>query len=133
MYGLLDISASGMIAQRTRLQVATANIVNRSTLADANGNYSPYERRVAIVAAGNPDQGSEFGVHVANIQKDRAFKPQFEPGHPFADADGYVMYPDIDPGTEMVNALDASRAYQANVQAAEATKSLVSMALRLLA
>lgn len=134
MYGLLDVSASGMIAQRTRLQIATANLVNRGTLENARGEYDPYRRREAVIAAGDPDRNSPFGVHVHRVMKnDGPLRLRHEPNHPHANKDGYVGYPDIDVGTEMVNALDASRAYQANVQAAESTKSMVSMALRLLA
>jgi flagellar basal-body rod protein FlgC len=134
MYGLLDISASGLVAQRTRLDVATANLVNRHTLAGTDGEYDPYRRRMAIVAAGDPDRGSEFGVHISAIDKnDGPLTPKYEPTSEYANADGYVYYPDIDPATEMINALEAIRAYQANTMAAEATKSMVSMAMRLLA
>ncbi|MFW5652944.1 MAG: hypothetical protein ACOC0P_02765, partial [Planctomycetota bacterium] len=64
MYGLLDVSASGMITQRTRLQIATSNLVNRTTLANSKGEYEPYRRLEPVIATGDPSRGSKFGVHV---------------------------------------------------------------------
>jgi flagellar basal-body rod protein FlgC len=67
------------------------------------------------------------------MESDGPFRKKYEPGHPFADEDGYVNYPDIDPSMEQINALEATRAYEANIMAAEATKSMLSLALRVLA
>lgn len=133
MYGSLDVSTSGMIAQRTRMQVIAANIANMNTLQNAKGEYEPYLRRAAMLEpAGGPDSPS--GVRVAQIEiQEDALRRDYRPGHKFADADGYVMVPDIDSTTEWVNGLQASRAYEANVAAAETMKSMVAQALRLLA
>ena len=134
MYGLLDVSTSGLIASRTRLTVATANIVNQDTLAGPAGEYAPYRRRHAILGVGDPATGSPLGVHVAEIEESNAeLRKKYEPWSQFADADGYVGYPDIDPATETINAMEAMRAYEANIMAAEATKSLMAVALRILA
>jgi flagellar basal-body rod protein FlgC len=134
MFGALDISTSGMVAQRTRLNAVSANLANRFSTHDAEGNYAPYRRRVPVLATGDPATGSEAGVHVREIRFDASpFRKVHEPGHPDADAEGYVSYPNIDPAMEMVNALEASRAYEANITAAEATKSMYNSALRLLA
>jgi len=134
MYGSLDAAASGMVANRIRLEVATANLVNANTVAGPNGEYSPFRRRIALLASGDPVGGSESGVHVEKIiQSDGPFRKVYQPWHKFADADGYVNYPDIDPSVEQVNAMEAMRSYEANVMAAEATKSMMSLALRLLA
>src|SRR5258708_7152149 len=112
MFGLLDIPASGLAAQRTRLEVTTANIVNANTILDAKGHYSPFRRRIAMLSAGDPTSGGN-GVHVSSIQLDQTpFKKKWEPESPYADADGNVNYPNVDPEMEMVNALDASRAYE---------------------
>lgn len=138
MYGALDISTSGMIAQRTRMSVIASNIANVNSLQNARGEYEPYLRRAAMFAPGDPNAagstGRGMGVHVADIDIDQsALRPEYRPGHKFADADGYVMVPDIDTTMEWVNAMQASRAYEANVAAAETTKSMMSQALRLIA
>lgn len=138
MYGTLDISTSGLIVQRTRLAAIASNIANQRTLYDANGNYSPYQKRIVHVAPGDPsahtEDGRRMGVHVSEIQLDaRALRPEWDPGHPNADAKGYVMVPDINPVSEQVNAMEAMRAYEANVVAAETTKAMLAQTLRLLA
>ncbi len=133
MYGSLDISTSGMIAQRTRMQVIAANIANMNTLENTNGEYDPYLRRAAMLEpAGGPDRPQGVRVAAIDIQEGslrRAYRPESK----FKDAEGYVMVPDIDSTTEWVNGLQASRAYEANVAAAETMKSMVAQALRLLA
>lgn len=138
MYGSLDISTSGMIAQRTRMTVIASNIANAHSLQNARGEYEPYLRRAAMFTPGDPNaagaSGKAMGVHVSEIDIDpNALRKDYRPGHRFADADGYVMVPDIDPTVEWVNAMQASRAYEANVAAAETTKSMMAQALRLLA
>ncbi|MCX5661828.1 MAG: flagellar basal body rod protein FlgC [Planctomycetota bacterium] len=134
MFGLLDVSASGLVAQRTRLEVATSNMVNRDAIVDAKGNYNPFRRRVAIMAAGDPESGNAQGVHIAEIKLDQSpFRKLYQPESPYADKEGNVSYPNIDPSIEMINALDASRAYEANIAAAEATKSMYQSSLRLIA
>lgn len=134
MFGSLNVSASALVAQRTRMEVISANIANKDAIYDAKGNYSPFRRRVAVFAHGDPATGSKEGVHVQKILLDAApFRKSFEPGHPDADAQGYIEYPNIDSSVEMINALEASRAYDANVTAAEATKSMMQTSMRLIA
>lgn len=138
MYGALDISTSGLIAQRTRLAAIAANMANINTLQDAKGNYNPYRRREVFFSPGDPGsttpEGRSLGVHVARIRANPdAIRPKWDPTNPFADKDGNVMVPDINPATEQINALEASRAYEANIVAAEATKTMMAQALRLLA
>jgi flagellar basal-body rod protein FlgC len=133
MFGSLDVSASALVAQRTRLETITANIAGSQAIEDADGNYAPFQRRIAVFAQGDPTTGSTDGVHVSEILQQSAFKPVYEPGSKFADANGNVMYPDISPEVEIINAMAASRAYEANITAAEATKSMMQASLRLLA
>lgn len=143
MYGALDISVSGLVAQRTRMDVIAANLANRDSIADADGNPAPYRRRLAVFQPGDPsatnERGRSLGVHVSAIELDSgAFRKVHDPDHPFAQPEGspdagYVYFPNIDPVTEQVNAVDAVRAYEANVAAAEATKSMIAQALRLIA
>ncbi|MCA9293657.1 MAG: flagellar basal body rod protein FlgC [Phycisphaerales bacterium] len=134
----LDVSVSGMIAQRTRMEVAIANLANQSTIQDEHGNNVPYKRRFALLASGDPsgttNESRMHGVHVAAIETEDA-PPimRYEPGSPFANEEGYVAYPNIDPMTETINAMDAQRAYEANLAAAEATKAMVAQSLRILA
>jgi flagellar basal-body rod protein FlgC len=116
--------------------VIASNIANANSLQNARGEYDPYRRRAAMLAAGDPGspRGGGLGVRVSEIDIDQdALRPEYRPGHRFADKDGYVMVPDIDTTMEWVNALQASRAYEANVVAAETTKSMMAQALRLLA
>ena len=134
MFGSLNISTSGLIAQRTRMETIAANLANKNTVEDANGNYAPFRRRIPIFATGDPNTGSANGVHVDEIMLDPApFRKVLDPTHPFADKDGYVLMPNIDTTTEMINAIEATRAYEANITAAEATKSMIQSSLRLLA
>lgn len=134
MFGTLDISTSALVAQRTRMNVISANLANANTLYNAQGEYEPYRRRIAVFSEGDPSQDSPWGVHVQEIMLDDApFRRVYEPGNPDADANGYVDYPNVDPAMEQISALEASRAYEANITAAEATKSMLSASLRLLA
>ena len=133
MFGALDTSTSALVAQRTRMNVIAANLANQNTIYNADGEYEPYRRRIPTFAPGDPSTGSDAGVHVSNILYDQApLRRSYEPGHPEADADGYVEYPNIDPVTEQINALEAGRAYEANITAAEATKSMLRASLRLI-
>jgi len=138
MYGSLDISVSGMVVQRARQTVAAANIAMQNALVDAEGNYAPYLRRHLMVAPGDPEAGSPagraLGVHVQSIEADpSALRDKYDPTHPFANADGYVQVPDISPIVERMNAMEAARAYEANLAVAEATKTMMAQALRLVA
>ena len=137
MYGSLDISTSGMIAQRTRLDVISANISNKNTILDAQGNYNPYRRRIAYLAAGNPGaqsaSGQKLGVHVGAIGQDQSpFRLKYAPDSPYADAAGYIKEPNIDTTSERIDAMEAVRAYEANVAAAESTKQMLALGLRLI-
>jgi flagellar basal-body rod protein FlgC len=97
----------------------------------------PFSRRVTYFAAGDPNSTNPaargMGVHVASIGKVNSFTVKYEPENDLADAEGYVKYPDINPVFEMMNMYDAQRAYEANLTAAEATKTMMAQALRLIA
>lgn len=138
MYGSLDISTSGMIAQRTRMAVISANIANADAVLDSQGNVNPYKKRIVHFAPGDPTSsnrvGQGLGVHVSEIAVDEdAMRWRHEPTSKYANEDGYVPYPDISPQLEQVNAMSAARAYEANVVAAETTKTMMAQALRLIA
>lgn len=142
MYGGLDISVSGMVAQRTRINTIAANVANMNTILDVDGEAVPYKRKFATLMEGSPGsrtgEGRRMGVQVgAIVEDDGEPRKVWDPDHPFAKPEGhpdagYVYYPSIDPVTEQINAMEASRAYEANVMAAEATKSMIAQALRLI-
>ncbi len=133
MFGALDISTSGLVAQRMHIDTIAGNIANAQTTQRVDGRPGPYLRRVALFA---PHRGDgEPGVRVEKIVEDHIGQPRgvYDPGHPHADARGIVYYPNVDLATEMVNAMVAVRAYEANITAMEATKSIIAGSLRILA
>ena len=134
MYGALDISTSALVAQRTRLTVIAANIANQRTILNENNEYEPYRRRYVVFGEGDPDRGQTEGVHVASIEiDDGPLNRRYEPGSPFADTEGYVFYPNVNSVVETMDAMLAARAYEANITAIEATKSMMSVALQIIA
>jgi len=143
MYGALDVSVSGMIAQRTRVEVITANIANQNAVLDSKGQVNPYRRREVFFAPGDPTaktaHGRAFGVHVAEIGLDPTpLQPkEYDPTSPLAYKEGpykgYIAGTNINPVIEQVNSMEAQRAYEANVIAAETTKTMMAQGLRLIA
>ena len=142
IFSTLSVSVSGMSAQRTRAQILAENLANAETTRTPEGG--PY-RRKDVVFASEP-QGSAFaslfqteigpfatGVGVAEIVEDtRDPERRYLPGHPDADADGYVAFPRINPAEDMVDLLGAVRGYQANVAAVTAIKDMIHRAMELL-
>lgn len=131
----MNISSSGMTAQRLRMDVISQNIANVNTTRDANGN--PYARRLVVMGersqvsfdqALNRAMGDVVsgGVKVTQIVQDMnsEYKKVYDPSHPDADDTGYVTYSNVNTVTEMTDLIDASRAYEANVTAFNAAKSM---------
>jgi flagellar basal-body rod protein FlgC len=143
MYGSLDIAVSGMIAQRTRLDVITANVVNKDAVLDSREQVNPFQRRITYFAPGDPTaktaEGRRMGVHVADIGVDTTPAPllKFEPESPLAYKDGpnkgWVPGTNINGVVEQIDALEAGRAYEACATAAETTKNMMAQGLRLIA
>ena len=132
MFDTLDIGASALLAQRTRMDTIAGNVANINTTRNEKGEPIPYRRRIAMFQAGAKD--GKAGVHVSNIDLDPApFQKRYEPGNKDADKDGYVSYPNVDLSIEYVNMLEASRAYEANVTMMETSKQMLNSALRLIA
>jgi len=134
----IEVSASGLSAQRRRLEVLVSNLVNADTTAPAG--TEPYRRKDVIFSAAAPQStfGGELtnalegvqGVEVSEIVTDQSDPiRRYEPGHPHADKDGYVAYPNINPMEEMVNMLSASRSYEANLQAVNTAKDMAQKTL----
>jgi flagellar basal-body rod protein FlgC len=134
MFDSLSISSSALQAQRVRLDTIAGNIANINTTRDVNGRPAPYRRRFVVFSPGQPNEIAKPGVHVQKIGIDQSpFRKVHKPGDPDADKDGNVYYPNIDLAVEYVNALEASRAYEANVTAMEVTKAMINASLRLIA
>ena len=135
MFNTLDTSTSGLVAQRVRMDTIAGNIANARATARADGEPGPYKRRFAVFEAGGGQGGA--GGHVrGGIEDPSPGRLGPEPWHPPAiqagAKQGYVEYPNVDPSTEMVDAMLAARAYEANVAAIDVTKSMISSTLRLL-
>ncbi len=126
----MEVSASGLGAQRVRMNVASSNLANVSTTRGDGGG--PYVRKNVTVAA-DPIEGAPpgvSGVTVTGIVDDaRAPRLEYDPGHPDADVDGYVAYPNVNPVEEMVDMITASRAYEAGVTALSTSVSMAERAL----
>ena len=138
MFGTLDIATSALVAQRANLDVIAGNIAMKDVTRDEAGNPNPYRRRVALLAAGDPSRGDAPGVHVAKVVEDPSpLGLRWEPGHVDAIKDGkdkgYVRTSNVDYHTEMVNAMVAARAYEANVTVAEMAKRMMMSTISLVA
>jgi flagellar basal-body rod protein FlgC len=136
----LSVSASALTAERTRMDVAAENLANAQTTRTAAGG--PYRRKVVELEEA-PAQGGGFGaalqgalnrgVQVAGIAQDSTpLKTVYDPGHPDADARGYVQMPNVEPVEEMVDLITSSRSYEANVTAMQTAKSMFTKTLDLL-
>lgn len=135
MFGALDVSTSALVAQRTRLNAISSNLANMYTTRNEAGQVEPYRPRYVMFqtdeAVTTAAGGS--GVKVSSVEmSDKPPLRHYLPGHPDADADGYVAYPNIDMTTEFVDALEATRAYEANIGVIEVTKDIAAQTLRIL-
>ncbi len=131
----MEVSASGLSAQRTRMNVASSNLANAQTTKAAGGG--PYKRRDVVLSSVDMPgmQGSDFsaavkGVAVTQISQDSAPpRLEYDPGHPEANAQGYVAYPNVNPVEEMVDMITASRAYEAGITAMSTATNMAERAL----
>jgi flagellar basal-body rod protein FlgC len=130
----MDVSASGLYAERTRMRVIANNLANsESFVRGADGKMSPYRRQQVVFSLGS-GAGAREGVSVARVVPDMSgFRRVYDPSHPYAGQDGYVNMPNVNPIVEMVDMMEASRAYEANVTALDATKNILNSALRIIA
>ena len=139
MLRALDISTSALVAQRTRLNAVSGNIANISSLKDENGEANPYQaREVVFQTDDSMSTSGASGVRVDEIKMTEADPLyRYQPDHPLAIKEGkwkgYVAYPNIDLTTQMVDALESTRAYEANVGVMEITKNMSRETLTILA
>lgn len=141
IFSTMNISATGMTAQRLRTDVIAQNIANVNTTRTEDG--TPYVRKTVVFseksstsfgnALSNAMGISGSGVKVTSVVEDTetAMKQEYDPSHPDADENGYVTYPNVDSVTEMTNLISASRAYEANVTAFNATKAMALKGLEI--
>jgi flagellar basal-body rod protein FlgC len=146
LFGSLSISASGMSADRLRMDVVAENLANADTTQGANGQ--PYQRKevtlqeigsggsfsdALVSAQGGPSGSVGGGVQVTGIVNDTSpGRREYDPGNPNADAQGYVNLPNVNPVSEMVDLIGSSRGYEANVQAEDTAKQMFTHALDIL-
>ena len=143
MFKAMTVSASGLTAERLRMDIISKNIANANTTRTLAG--TPYRRQMAVFkeqgagnnfetmldkAKGNMTIGN--GVEVSEVVEDQSdFKRVYNPGHPDADDEGYVLMPNVDVVTEMINLMSASRSYEANITAINSAKSMAMKALEI--
>ena len=145
-FNSMNISASGLTAQRMRMDILSSNLANVETTRTPDGG--PFRRRAVIFEERQPGGRSNFaaifdrvmgrtpargtGVRVHSIVEDPTPGPRvFDPGHPDADADGYLERPNVNIVAEMTNMISASRAYEANITAINATRAMMNRTLEL--
>ena len=147
LFGSLDISASALSAERLRMDVTAENLANAQSTRTASGG--PYRRKEVVTeatdggfasalasargGASGSGGGPDGGVRVAAIVEDQTpNRLVYDPGHPDANAQGYVSMPNVNPVTEMVDLISASRSYEANVTAMQTSKQMFTKTLDLL-
>lgn len=142
LFQSFDISASGMTAERFRTDIIAQNIANVNTTRTEDG--TPYRRKVVTFAEKRATPFQEMleeqyrsfkgtGVKVTSVRDDTEsdFIMEYDPAHPDADENGYVSYPNVNIVTEMTNLIDASRAYEANATAFEASKAIAQAGIQI--
>jgi flagellar basal-body rod protein FlgC len=128
----IDVNASGLTSQRKRVEVASSNLANSQTTRTQEGG--PYRRKDVVFqttsfeeSLGIAMDSGVTGVEVANVVEDpRPFDRRYEPGHPDADAEGYVAYPNVNVMEEMANLVEGSHSYEANLAAMAIIKTMIN-------
>jgi flagellar basal-body rod protein FlgC len=136
LFDALDASGSALSAERLRMDVTAENLANAQSTRSADGS-GPYKRKQVVLAQAGSSCADSLqaarGVRVAGIVEDSTpARRVYDPGHPDADAQGYVTMPNVNTVTEMTDLIGASRAYEANVTAMQTAKSMFARTLDLL-
>jgi flagellar basal-body rod protein FlgC len=143
-FNMMSVSASALAAERQRAEVTSANLANSQTTHTDQGG--PYVRKEVVFSASNASPFQTVFHRMGNFEEPPAGSVQitgvvddktppvrhYEPGNPDADKDGYVEYPSINPITEMVDLMDATRSYQLNASAIGAAKQMVQDSIDIL-
>ncbi|WP_130806957.1 flagellar basal body rod protein FlgC [Senegalia massiliensis] len=139
LFSSINISSTGMTAERTRMDVISENISNANTTRTSSG--TPYKRKLVVFSESKPKfsdvlndtlskSNKSNGVKITAIKEDDSpYKVVYEPGHPDANENGYVEMPNVDITKEMVDMISATRAYEANITALNSSKSMFMKAL----
>lgn len=145
LFGMLEVSGSALAAERWRAEVVSANMANAETTRTPGGGA--YRRQLVVFRSrptprfsllltglhSGAQAGLQEGVRVDRVVADATPLPRrYEPGHPDADASGYVTYPNVNPVLEMTDLLSAVRAYQLNASAVQAAKNMIQQSLQIL-
>jgi len=141
LFGMLEVSGSALAAERWRAEVVSANMANAETTRTPQGGA--YRRQLVVFRARSAPRfplllahmqaGQQEGVQVDRVVADASPLPRrYEPGHPDADAGGYVTYPNVNPVMEMTDLLSAVRSYQLNASAVQAAKNMIQQSLQIL-
>jgi len=133
----IDVNASGLTAQRLRVEVASSNLANSRTTRTTDGG--PYRRKDVIFETNSFEESLGLaldngvtGVEVSEIVEDpRPFALRYEPGHPDANAEGYVAYPNVNAMEEMANLVEGSHSYEANITSIAIIKAMISRTLEI--
>ena len=130
-FSSMKISATGLAAERLRMDTIASNIANVNTTRSADGS-GPYVRKVAVFQEALDAQGNIAGVKAVKIQKDKsALRKEYNPTHPDADDEGYVTMPNVNVLNEYADMMVSTRAYDANTDTLNALKSMFSKALEI--
>lgn len=124
MFSIFEISGSAMTAQAQRMNTTASNLANADSVAGPDGE--PYRAKRVVFEARGGDSRGVGGVGVREVIEDPSpLRQEYRPGHPLADADGYVAMPNVEPVQEMVDMISASRSYEANVEVMNTSKQLM--------
>lgn len=144
IFNSINVSSTGLSAERTRMDIISKNIANANTTRTSSG--TPYRRQMVVFEEKNKTPFAEYlskysknnsliskdGVAISKIVEDKSpFKRVYDPGHPDADKDGYVSMPNVEIVKEMVDMISATRAYEANIAAINSSKSMAMKALNI--
>lgn len=142
IFNSINISATGMTAERTRMEIISKNIANANVTRTSSG--TPYRRQMVVFKQNEKTPFSSYlskysneflkcqGVKITGVIEDKTpFKQVYEPGHPDADSNGYVQMPNVDITIEMVDMISATRAYEANMNTINSAKNMAMKALEI--
>ncbi|HCW53424.1 MAG TPA: flagellar basal body rod protein FlgC [Clostridium sp.] len=131
-FSSMQITATGLAAERLRMDTISSNMANASTTRNAQGEKSPYVRKIAVFQEALDSKKQMAGVKAIGIENDESpLRKEYNPNHPDADEDGYVTMPNVNVLNEMADMMVASRSYEANVDTFNALKSMFSKALEI--
>jgi flagellar basal-body rod protein FlgC len=128
---LINTAASALLTERIRMNTIASNIANAHTTRDANGDSNAYRRKVVNFQSILDNQNNVSGVQGVIEEDQSDLKMIFDPGHPDADQDGYVFYPNVSTEQEMVDMLSAKASYEANLKTIQVTKQMFNSALEI--